>query len=305
MSSLLNRIFGNKDRTLERESSIKDDDPDIDFEDDKDDDISYLGELVHQGTPSIYVANGREFSNHTRNWAFNREMNEEHIQKLKFDIEQSKNPSFIGTFKIAIDTQRRIRLMDGQHRHEVLRRIISSNVKFNMDIILEVYNVSDVNEGIDTFLLFDKCNTVLSIKEKDIPKKIYAFIVSNLTKEFPMSIKSKNPETGREPNYPNLSEQRMYRELSLSNIVEKFNISERDLLNMIKEKNLLLSNKNYNEIFTHKQTDKEIERCKNALVKCRKSGFYLGLQIGINKKLQWIYELYNDLCKIGLDKSEI
>lgn len=325
MSSLINRIFGSQKPIIQSQNSTpisnisnisnlsnhEDNDPiyisDDDLESNSNsDDISYLGKLVHRGNPSIYVANGREFSNNTKNWAFNREMNEEHILKLKHDLEKDKSPNFVGTFKLAIDSQNRIRLMDGQHRHEVLRRIMSSNSKFNIELILEVYNVTDVFNGMDTFMLFDKCNTVLSIKDKDTPKKSYAFVVYNLMNEFPTCIKPKNPSTGRDPNFPNLSDTRLYNELIGSNIIEKFNISENELLILITRKNNSLSTLSFDELFPNidNVNEKETSRLKSGHLKCNKSGFYLGLQSKKNKKLQWITDIYRELI-IGLKMINI
>ena len=227
-------------------------------------------------------------------------MNEDHIIKLKHDLQRDKSPNFVGTFKLAIDSQNRIRLMDGQHRHEVLRRIMSSNSKFNIELILEVYNVTDVFNGMDTFMLFDKCNTVLSIKDKDTPNKSYAFVVYNLMKEFPTCIKPKNPSTGRDPNFPNLSDTKLYNELIGSKIIDKFNISENELLILITRKNNSLSTLSFEELFPN-VAEKNIARLKSGHLKCNKSGFYLGLQSTKNKngKLQWI----NDIL-IELDRSE-
>lgn len=300
MSSLFNKIFGKTNQKLETKEEPKE--TEITFEEDSPeeeiddiDDISYLGENVYIGTPSIYIADAREFTNHTKNWAFNRDIDESHVQRLKEDLESSPNPYFVGTFKLGIDPNNNIRLLDGQHRHCALRRIITSNSKFNMKLILEVYSVSNVNDGVDTFVLFSRCNNVLNMKAADLPKQTYAHVVSKLIIDYKHNIKPINPSSGREPNFPNLSQEKLYKELSKSGIVEKYNISEQELLQLVKAKNVYLSTLTLEELFPYKQTVKEKERCKNGLIKASKTGFYLGLVIGKNKDLPWIYEIYNEL----------
>jgi len=297
MSSFLNKFFGNLsvekeeklvEITFEEDRSDEDDSPD-------DNNHDYLGELVYSGTPSIYIANAREFSNHTKNWAFNRDIDEKHVQHLKDELESSQTPHFVGTFKVAIDTYNNVRLMDGQHRHAALRRIITTNSKFNMKLILEVYSVSNVNDGVDTFVLFTKCNNVLNLLNEDIPKKIYAGVVSKLLTDYKQNIRQINAETGREPNYPNISDSKLYKELSKSGIVEDFSVTENELLRLIKAKNSYLSTLTLEELFPFKQTPNEKERCKNGWIKCSKNGFYLGLVVWKNKELSWIYEIYNEL----------
>lgn len=269
----------------------------IDFESDTEEDqdnISYLGENIHIGIPSIYITNARLFINNTKNWAFNREINEAHIKNLQDELETSKNPFFVGTIKIAIDSENRIRILDGQHRAEALRRVLKSNDRFNMNIILEVYNVPDIN-GIDSIVLFSKCNTVLNIKDSDIPNTIYANVTNKLINDYKGSIKPINPKTTREPNFPSISESRLFKELSKSGLIEKFELNDIDLLRIIKIKNSELAGLTLDEIFPYKLTSKERERYEKAWLKCCKTGFFLGLKIGKNKELTWIHEIYNEL----------
>jgi len=259
---------------------------DTDSDSDSDTDEQTIGrEVYRENNKTIYVADARSFYlSCIKTWVFNRSLNDEHVDMLKSEILKANHPDFMGTFKLVCSTsgEKSIRIIDGQHRMAALSKIIESDSKFNMNIILEVYNVSDI-DGPESWQLFSKANNVLNVQEKDKSISGASYITSKLAQEFPLAVY--DPKKLR-VNFPSIDKRLLFERLKKSSLLESF--TEDEVLKMILKKNLDLS-KQPQKYYTRKVDEKFQDKLEKGYKKCYKTGCYLGLHV--TDPLYWIREL--------------
>lgn len=81
-----------------------------------------------------------------------------------------KRPTLLGTIKVVYaHADQTYKVIDGQHRLIGMRKILRTNLEWNMDIIVEVYDVKDTSECMEVYDLYSKANNNLNFKEADDP----------------------------------------------------------------------------------------------------------------------------------------
>lgn len=86
-----------------------------------------------------------------------------------------KNKHFIGTFKVIRDTSGKIRLIDGQHRLIALTKLMKKDSIFNVNLMVELYDIEDlVSEN--AVKLFKEANNCLNVKSNNLSHLISAEI---------------------------------------------------------------------------------------------------------------------------------
>lgn len=194
--------------------------------------ISYLNKCIYSNNNvSYYITDIRDFVNEISTASCQRCIDNEHVEKLTKDIKMSKH--CVGTFKL-VQLNDKIDLIDGQHRVMALKNIISEDGFFNIELILEVYNVNNESEKRE---LFRNANNVKNIEEFDIPDEIYANVVDTVVKNLKNKFRYKNgndciriPKIVDKSNLhrPNVDEQKLTK--ALIEYTKNKNIKDVDII---------------------------------------------------------------------------
>ena len=217
---------------------------------------------------SLYATDSRDFINDIHNTNFNRNVDEAHVKNLINEFKKSKHS--VGTFKIVNDGNQPL-LIDGQHRVMAIHELMKEDCKFNMKLILEVYNTQTKEENREWFR---RANNVRNLDACDTPNEVVEKVIDELNKKFEDMIIP-----------PKITDGRIYRPkvnathltLALKNLVDTKNyVSDELYIKMINMNNQMgLKTKN------------ELKATDNMWEKAKTSGFYLGLSMN----LKWVAEL--------------
>ena len=159
--------------------------------------------------------------------------------------------------------------MDGQHRMEACREMMKLDPKWNMDVMLEVYD-TDSFDSRTSFRMFEKANNAKNVDSKDFPLKVAANIIKKCKKEWPEMLV--RPREGKRVNRPRLDTLILYRRLKEYLPGKRIGLTE--LWKEIIQANSRMG------LCSHKMFN-----CSHTtLKKARRAGFYLGLQ----KDLEWL-----------------
>ncbi len=215
-----------------------------------------------------YSSDIRDFIPNIKLWSSQRSINFKHVEEL-IKCLKIKN-HFIGTFKLIRDKENNIRLIDGQHRFEAIKKIMENDSSFNMNIIIELYETDSMDSDY-TINLFKEANSCLNVKETDLPNIIANKIIKNLCEKFPNMII--DILDGKRCNRPRINKRELY--LNLKNYAHVSHKTEEEILEQI-----LVKNNAYG--LRSRQTFKNAT--KIMYDKCKETGLYLGLDLNF----EWI-----------------
>jgi hypothetical protein len=236
----------------------------------------FLKSLIYEDdNVKYYSSDVRDFIPNIKLWSSQRSINSKHVEELVKCL-QKKN-HFIGTFKLVRDKENNIRLIDGQHRYEAIKKIMKNDSSYNMNVIIELYE-TDFNDSDYTINLFKDANSCLNVKETDLPNIIVNKIIKKLCEKFPNMIF--DISDGKRCNRPRINKRELY--LNLKNYVHKTHKTEDDIFEEI-----LRKNNSYG--IRSRQTFKNVT--KIMYDKCKESGLYLGLDL----HFEWINDIELDL----------
>ncbi len=222
-----------------------------------------------------YSTDARDFIPNIKLWSTQRSVNQEHVQDLIKNLKTHNSPHFIGTFKIIRDKEGNKRLIDGQHRYYAIKKIMSENSKFNMNLIVELYETDHLDSE-RSINLFQEANSCLNVSKNDMPNILANNIIKNLSIRFKgMIIDVKD---GKRCNRPRINKRELY--LKLKTYIQETLKNEDEILQQIVSIN--------NDYGCHgrqtfkKTTTEMFEKCKN-------SGWYLGLDLNFEwlNKIEW------------------
>ena len=215
---------------------------------------------------TLYKTDARDFVPEIKIWAQQRPVNKEHVKKLEESVLYEKHVK--GNMKLLRDTNGDCRLIDGQHRYYALKNIMENDSKFNIPLILEVYE-TDCFESEKSVKIFKEVNNCLNINLSNLPNIQATNILCSLTERFPKIFV--DVKESRRVNRPRINKRNFY--IKLKEYFIDSNCNEKDLLKQILEKNKMYGmrgRKGFKAI-----TNKMYEKSK-------KSGFYLGLDKNFN-----------------------
>ena len=255
-----------KEESEESEEDIKEESEESE-EDIKEEENYFLRQFVYKDEyKTLYITDARDFVPEIKIWAQQRPVNKEHLKKLEESVLSEKH--FKGNMKLLRDNNGDCRLIDGQHRYYALKNIMENDSKFNIPLILEVYE-TDYLESEKSVKIFKEVNNCLNINLSDLPNIQATNILCSLTERFPkIFVDVKEP---KRVNRPRINKRIFYRKLKEYFMDSSCN--EKDLLKQILEKN-----KHYGM-----RGRKGFEGITNKMYeKSKKSGFYLGLDKNFN-----------------------
>ena len=216
------------------------------------------------GKAFFYKATARDLV-YIPQWTYQRCIDPDHVDNLLKELPLSGY--FIGTFKALRDSCGDLKLMDGQHRMAACLEMMKRDPKWNIDIMLEVYD-TDSFDSSESIEMFEKANNAKNVSSKDFPVKVAAEIISRCKKEWPTMLI--RPKKGKRVNRPRLDSLILYRRLK--DYLPDKRIGLDTLWKEITAANTRLG------LCSHKMF-----KCSHAtLTKARNAGFYLGLQKGLD-----------------------
>lgn len=239
------------------------------------DNFPYLKNCIFKNQHvSYYQTDARDFVNNIYNAQFQRNINEDHVQKLADAFKLSLHS--MGTFKVVrsknYDDQFKVELIDGQHRVMAFHQLMEKDSKFNPDVIVELYDVIDKNQKREWYI---RANNVKNFEQEDLPNVNAEEITERIEQEFKNSIVDVKISE-KKPYRPKIGKQHLTQ--ALKTHIEDHHITDIDILfEKIKDLN--------NKEGLRKRESFKVE--KTMYEKAKKSGFYLGLY----SNFEWIKKL--------------
>lgn len=214
----------------------------------------------------------------------NDRINEVHKENMKADILSSKNPHLMGTIQIIRDTNKNYKVINGEHRLKVIEEIVKTTKDFEMHIMVEIYDISIINETIvDKICKISNNNYI--IKEK---RDIMCIDIANAMMKD--SILKKGIVETSNVNKPRISYNELVSVLKEHIDADKLKLSTDDIIIRIKKINTLISGLSNSKLFG--KADPNIQRLIQ-LEKAKELGFYLNMNCKIPPK-SWIPILWRD-----------
>jgi len=173
LSAIANYIYPSEysdDELMEPPEISRHSDEETDSDEERISDIITSECIAHIGEAFYYKTTSRDLVELPR-WTYQRCIDPEHVNNLLSELSLSKH--FIGTFKALRDSEGSLKLMDGQHRMAACREMMKLDPKWNMDVMLEVYD-TDSFDSRTSFRMFEKANNAKNVNSKDFPLKVAA-----------------------------------------------------------------------------------------------------------------------------------
>lgn len=205
-------------------------------------------------------------------WAFNRNLNDEHVQKIYDGLCSQKKPHLMGSVKVVKDDKNNLQVIDGQHRLEALRMFINDYTDKTISVFVEMYHVSSIHSDV-VFDLFKIANNNLNVAVEDDVNMMIATLVNRLAEdpELERGIVDKND--GR-VNRPRISKKALYEEFKHNLKVDHMKLHVSVLVERIKKINKHIAKMDYLQMFGRKETSQF-----NINMRCNaeKYGFFLNM----------------------------
>lgn len=240
--------------------------------------IGYAKILYKDEYVRLYKTDARDFIKDIYNIKFQRQVDYDHVEKLKQELIKSNH--CVGTFKAVYShNNNKLMLIDGQHRVLALHDLMLHDAKFNINIILEVYEVKTEDEQKEWFR---RANNVKNIEEENLPNVnvdvIVDYVMKNLKQQFSDNILEIALNEKRRVYRPRIDENILMNHIK--KYVIKNNITDAKLLykkiNQLNNYEGMKGKNNFKQI-----TNKMWEKAKE-------TGFYIGLYQNVD---DWINKL--------------
>lgn len=205
-------------------------------------------------------------------WAFNRNLNDEHVQKIYDDLCSQKHPHLMGSVKAVKDDRNNLQVIDGQHRLEALRMFVNDYTDKPISVCVELYHVSSIHSDV-VFDLFRIANNNLNVAVEDDVNMMIATLVNRLVDDPELGRGIVDKNDGR-VNRPRISKKALYEELKHNLKVEHMKLPVSVLVERIKKINKHIAKMDYLQMFGRKETSQF-----NINMRCNaeKYGFFLNM----------------------------
>jgi hypothetical protein len=213
---------------------------------------------------SMYQFSARAIIDDLNIWAFNRRVNNEHVQSICDDLLKQQHPHLIGTIKAVFDAESdEMRVIDGQHRIEALQKYFDINRIRDVNVILEVYYVDDINSP-DVYMLYKKANANLNVSVDDDVNVHLSDIVNALSNDPRLSKGIVDKNDGR-VNRPRISKKQLFEAFKEHMRVQDMKLSIDDVVGRV--------------VFINKQLKEKISEQQRRIQKAKAENydFYLNM----------------------------
>jgi len=213
-----------------------------------------------------------DFVLQTKNWTYNREINEEKVNELFEHIcNQKYNPGNSSDWIITLvydefadKSNYNNIVIDGQHRREALRRALENekiNKYINIHCIMYEINNSETTNISKIIKLFNSVNNNRPLTKIDYPDTRSIILVNKikLDKELvpdPYVIKKNGKENGRGANQPFISEKELYN-IIYNNSKLWIHLTDEECINNLKNISKKISWASYENIYTCSEINKK------------------------------------------------
>jgi hypothetical protein len=205
-------------------------------------------------------------------WAFNRKLNEAHVDKLYNDLCEQTVPHLMGTIKVVKDQNGNFQVIDGQHRLQAAKRFRADHGHKKMTIYVEAYHVDSIDSCV-VFDLFKMANSNLNISVADDLNMFVIELVTRLANHHILGKGIVDKNDGR-VNKPRISKKALY-ELFKDNLkAHHMNLDINKIVESIGMINIHISKMTNLELFGRNNTSQY-----NLNMRCNaeKYNFYLNL----------------------------
>jgi len=260
--------------------------------------------LINNETVEYFVSiiDAKDLQTYSINdYAWNRKLNQEHVDKIYNNLIKMENPHLIGTFKIIHNKRfEECYIFDGQHRRNAILKKLSQNkyddvVPWSMDITIEVYsiNCAKIENSKTAEHLFCMANNILVF---DISQLIDTYI-QDISKQFQDDVIL---GTGINKGIKNTCNSIFIKDLF--NSLQRYFIPKtrppiEQVILLIKKKNFDISNLDIskNEVFPgYKFANPQMQlKMRNKFIRAKRANFCLNLEGYPPSK--WIEEIVNSI----------
>lgn len=253
-----------------------------------------FGNLIDDSNPhcKLYIINASTFINNIKNWEYNRSLDIKHVnniyqEQLKYKINNKVVPYFAGNFIVSkyLENDKPIyRLIDGQHRLEVIKKLINDGIddfKIRVELI-------DVNNDYELIKKFKDINTSKPLNCNDLPETKLVITINEIKKLY-INYFSKSDK----PILPNTNDKIFSSKLKEHNIFDKYNITPNDLVILIRKMNTIKL-KQYQTMFNTTKLTRDQIKLKVIYDKALVKGNFV---LTIDPKYEWIIEMIDILDK--------
>lgn len=183
-------------------------------------------------------------------WSFNRQLNQEHVDEIYKDLCSQTKPYLIGTLKVIKDASNEMKVIDGQHRLQALKKyILTYTTAF--PIFIEIYNVVSFDDEI-VIKLFKLANKNLNVNVDEDLNMFVVELVNKLASDPELSRGIIDKNDGRVLR-PRISKKELYEALKSNLKIHHLNQSIDDIVVKIKEVNYHISNMSYLQLYSRRE----------------------------------------------------
>lgn len=170
-------------------------------------------------------------------WAFNRKLDDEHVQSLYNAILQHKAGHFMGTIKMIKDDNNVFKVIDGQHRLQALKTYYDNHVNnpLHISIYVEIYHLHSLDDEI-VFELFKIANNNLNVKAEDHVNMFFVDLVNALMRDSELCQGIIDKNDGK-VNKPCMSKKEVYEKLKYNMKLQDVQLPIDEVVNRIKRIN--------------------------------------------------------------------
>lgn len=245
------------------------------------DDILSEGILLEKreafdGIPmALYSFDARRICQHLDVWAFNRVVNEEHVNSMHMNLLKQKHPHFMGTIKAIMDDDNdTLQITDGQHRLHVMNKYFNDSNEEVKDfkVLVEVYHVPSINDPV-VFELYRIANLNLNVKVEDDVNMFLAQVINALASDPVLSKGIVDQNAGR-INKPRISKKQLYEHFKEHFKTKDMKLSVDEIVRRVKTLNMMIRDKPHIEVYGRNEPAGK-HRLQRA--RAENHGFYLNM----------------------------
>lgn len=231
---------------------------------------------------SLYKFDIITIANDMNVWAFNRKLNQDHIDEMYNVFIQQKNPHMMGTIKVVRTKIDEIRVIDGQHRLSMVKKYIDEGHTSPVNVFVEVYHVDSLEHPV-VFKLFKMANTNLNVSVEDDVNMHIVNLVNALANDKVLGKGIIDNNDGK-VRHPRISKKHLYELLKDHIKAQDIRLSVEETVKRIKDINEQIGSKSNLELFRRKKPCSTKLNFKNTADKIH---FYLNLPGGFCPEV-WI-----------------
>lgn len=237
-----------------------------------------------------YLCDFKDICPNIENWAYNRKVDQCHVDAIYSNLKKMKHPHLIGAIKCVMDkASKSLILVDGQHRIIALTKLAEEDETVSVKIEVDVYYIDDIRNNDDEILdLFMKANNNRNVSMEDIPEKKIMEVVEKMIKRWPNNIKTTDGNAYK----PNITKRDLYNALKeqIKETPTLLSRSANDIFKSIEKINTNIRLKPIKQLFGREETSMSKSK-KSQWDKAKIHGFFLNLDLKSYGLEMWIKQL--------------